>query len=294
MSATFTRKEVIGDCTLYLGDCIQILPELGGVDLVLTDPPYEEEAHGAMRRTRRSVEGRGIDELGFDALSESQRVFLPAWAGRNCAGWMLAFCQVEAAQLWRDAMVAGGTKYKRTMVWVKPDSSPQFNGTMPAQGYECISLGWCGAGASRWNGGGKRGVFVYNTRQPDRHGAHKTEKPLPLITDLLNLFSNLGDRVIDPFMGSGTTGVSCVKNGRRFVGVEIHEPYFEIACERIRAAYAQADMFVAPPSNPLIAKPATGDLLTFHQSGPDGSQARPGRSAREDKNTIEKGTCHGN
>ncbi|TJV20155.1 MAG: site-specific DNA-methyltransferase [Mesorhizobium sp.] len=163
---------------------------------------------------------------------------------------MLAFCQVEAVALWRDAMEASGLRYKRGMAWVKPDSSPQFNGQMPAQGYECIAAAWCGRGRSSWNGGGKRGVFTHLTNQPDRDGRHPTEKPLPLMRELLALFSSAGQTVLDPFMGSASTGVACVQQGRPFIGIELDEKYFEIACDRIRKAYAQPDMFVERPPEP--------------------------------------------
>ncbi|PBB98822.1 hypothetical protein CK224_09785 [Mesorhizobium sp. WSM3862] len=163
---------------------------------------------------------------------------------------MLAFCQVEAVASWRDAMEVAGLKYKRGMAWVKPDSSPQFNGQMPAQGYECIAAAWCGTGRSNWNGGGRRGVFTHLTNQPDRDGRHPTEKPVPLMRELLSLFTSSGETVLDPFMGSGSTGVACAKLGRPFIGIEIDAGYFEIACERIRKACAQPDMFVEAPAEP--------------------------------------------
>lgn len=239
------RREVqIGDCRLLLGDCLEILPTLGRVDAVVTDPPFEKEAHTAVRRTQKSIRADIPAELGFAAITEETRLAIPAWASTHCSGWMLAFCQVEAVSAWRDAMEAAGLKYKRGMAWVKPDSSPQFNGQMPAQGYECIASAWCGSGHSVWNGGGRRGVFTHLTNQPDRDGRHPTEKPIPLMRELIGLFSNAGDIVLDPFMGSGTTGIACLKLGRAFIGIEKDETHFETACERVRDAYSRPDMFV--------------------------------------------------
>lgn len=234
----------IGDCRLILGDCLEVLVTLGRVDAVITDPPFEKEAHTAVRRTQKSIREDKPAELGFDAITEETRLAIPQWAAGNCSGWLLAFCQVEAVSAWRDAMEAAGLKYKRGMAWVKPDSSPQFNGQMPAQGYECIASAWCGDGHSRWNGGGRRGVFTHLTNQPDRDGRHPTEKPVPLMRELVGLFTGLGQVVLDPFMGSGSTALGCIKTGRRFIGIERDPVHFQTAVERIQDAFSRPDMFI--------------------------------------------------
>lgn len=232
----------IGDATLYHGDCREVLPGLPKFDAVISDPPFEGEAHTPMRRTQASIHNKTNDALDFDPLDEPMRNFIAAESARLCNGWILFFCQVEAAAAWRDALVSAGAKYRRTMVWVKPDSSPQFNGQGPAQGYECISAVWSGAGASRWNGGGRRGVFTFccNT---GRFGGHPTEKPVSLMCELVSLFSCKHASILDPFMGSGTTGVACAQMGRTFTGIERERKYFDIACERIERAYAQGKLF---------------------------------------------------
>lgn len=230
------RIEHIGDATLYLGDCLEILPTLGKVDAVVTDPPYEKEAHKPMRRTQRSIKTGVNDDLEFSKITDEVRRKVAELTTPICGGWSMFFCQAEAVGAWRDALEAADAKYKRTMIWVKPDSSPQFNGQMPAMGYESIPLAWCGSGHPRWNGGGRRGVFTHLTNQPDRDGGHQTEKPVPLMRDLVSLFTNPGQTILDPFMGSGTTGVAAILAGRRFIGVENSPAYFDIACRRIREA----------------------------------------------------------
>ena len=90
------RKEVIGDCTLYLGDSAQVLPVLDRVSHVISDPPFEKEAHTAVRRTQRSIKEDKAAELDFAAISDQMRAFIPSWAHDNCDGWLLTFCQVEA------------------------------------------------------------------------------------------------------------------------------------------------------------------------------------------------------
>ncbi|MCP5018109.1 MAG: site-specific DNA-methyltransferase, partial [Ketobacter sp.] len=122
--------------------------------------------------------------------------------------------------------------------------TPQLNGQGPAMGAEMFVCAWAGKSFARWNAGGKRGVYRHLTNPSDRHGGHPTEKPWRLFVELLNDFTNKQQTILDPFMGSGTTGVACVKLGRRFIGIELDENYFNIACQRIQEAYDQPDLFV--------------------------------------------------
>lgn len=236
------EKVVIGNAELWLGDCREILPTLPKVDACITDPPYEAEAHTAMLRTNKSIKSGSNDVIDFDAMDEATRKTIASEAARLCHGWVLLFCQVEATSIWRDSMVAAGAKYRRSMAWVKPDSSPQFNGQGPAQGYECISASWCGDGKSRWNAGGKRGVYTFNCNS-GRWGGHPTEKPVLLMESLMADFTDDGALVLDPFMGSGTTGVACMNLIRSFIGIEREPKYFDIACRRIEDAQRQQRMF---------------------------------------------------
>jgi len=248
ISASWREENFGENIRLINADCRDVLPTLGAVDAVVTDPPYEKEAHAPMRRTQKSIKSGIIDTLDFAPITDDLRILLPHWCATNCRGWLLAFCQVEAVALWRDAMVTGGVKYKRGMAWVKPDSCPQFNGQGPAQGYECIATAWCGLGASRWNAGGKRGVYTHNTNGPQREGSHPTEKPVSLMTELLCDFTTDCASILDPFMGSGTTGVAAAKLGRSFIGIELDPDYFDVACRRIDKALRQPQLFARSPA----------------------------------------------
>ena len=241
-----TRVERIGDATLYLGDCLEILPTLGPVDAVVTDPPYEKEAHNPNRRVMRR-DGLVAGPLSFGAIIEESRVCVAELAVRLCDGWFIAFCQAEGVAPWRDALEAAGAKYKAPMVWVKPDGMPQFNGQGPGMGHESMVSAWCGAGHSRWNGGGRHGVFIVPKGGGGEPNEHETQKPARLMEQLITLFSNGSQTILDPFMGSGTTGVACAKLGRKFIGIEIEPKYFDIACRRIEEAYRQPDFFIEPP-----------------------------------------------
>lgn len=237
----------IGDATLYLGDCLEILPTLGEVDAVVTDPPYEavmQHKWGVLSRNAPSSHVRH-ETLGFDAIDDIRNDVAVAIA-TVCRGWGIFFCMAEGVRAWRDVIEASGARYKRAMVWIKPDAMPQFNGQGPSIGHEMMVSAWYGTGHSTWNGGGKPGTFIYTK---NTQGAqHPTQKPLPLLSEIVNLFSDVSHTVLDPFMGSGTTGVACAKLGRKFIGIEIKPKYFDIACKRIEEAYRQPDFFVEPPA----------------------------------------------
>ena len=95
-----------------------------------------------------------------------------------------------------------------------------------------------------WNGGGHHAVWVCNIE----HGEHPTQKPLTLLVDCVKKFTDEGETVLDPFVGSGTTGVACVKLGRNFIGIEKRTDYFELACRRIEAAHKQRNLFASTGS----------------------------------------------
>ena len=241
-----TRIERIGDATLYLGDCREILPTLGKVDAVVTDPPYEDELHKAIGRIRRNDGQKMIETLGFDGINTS-RAKIAELIVNASNGWALIFTLAEGVRAWRDDLQKSGAKWDTVLAWIKPDAAPRFNGQGAARGFENCMTAWCGKGYRSWNSGGKRGVYTHCVNT-GRHGEHPTEKPLPLMKELLLDYSDFGETILDPFMGSGTTGVACAKLGRPFIGVELDPNWFDLSCRRIEQAYKQPDMFIAPPA----------------------------------------------
>lgn len=241
------KREVhIGDCRLILGDCTQILPALGTVSHVITDPPYEQAMHDlhATAEFRRTDGGSERKHFSFAGIDEIRPLLLDA-IERQCAGWFLAFCTAEGVGAWRSEIFGKrDIKFKTTCAWIKPDCAPKLNGQGPAVGYEPFITTWAGRGVARWNAGGKRGIYRHNVNPPDRHGEHPTEKPWRLFVEILFDFTARGDTVLDPFMGSGTTGVACIKTGRKFIGIEQDERFFDVAVERITDAHNRPDMFI--------------------------------------------------
>jgi site-specific DNA-methyltransferase (adenine-specific) len=231
-----------GAWVLNEGDCLRGMADLpdGSADVVITDPPYEAEAHTSHRLVARAGGKLEVEPLTFPPITEEQRAESARQMARLARRWILVFCQVEAAMKWRAALEAGGAVYKRTCQWIKPDGKPQYSGDRPGIGYESIVA--CHApGRSTWNGGGSHGVFIMNKSGDPRTG-HQTQKPLALMERLVRLFSDQGELILDPFTGSGSTGVAALRLGRRFAGWEMNPEYAEMARRRLAAAREQLEI----------------------------------------------------
>lgn len=221
------KIEKIGDATLYLGDCMDILPTLGKVDAVVTDPPYDEKTH--------SGADAKYSDIDFAYLLSPEA--LAAALLDVCNGWCLAFCSLEQLG---DYKRGAGDLWVRAGIWDKVSNMPQMTGDRPAQGGEGVAI-FHKKGRKIWNGGGKAGIWRHLVERGEKQ--HPTQKPRALIEELCGLFTQPDHTVLDPFMGSGTTGVACANLGRKFIGIEKEPKYFDIACQRIEAAYAQGRLF---------------------------------------------------
>ena len=213
------------------------LPSLAdkSVDHVITDPPYGDQVHEIGMRSASAWKGgpRERQDIGFDAMGD--RVIAAAELVRVCRGWIVLFCDLESMGLWRDAFNAAGARFKRAGVWVKLNCAPQFNGQSPAQGAEGIAIAWAGKDKSSWNGRGRPAVWTFPIVLERGNGTvryHPTQKPLELMEALVQDFTSPGDLILDPWMGSGTTGIACLREDRRFVGMERERKHFETAEKR--------------------------------------------------------------
>ena len=343
---TYQRKEIIGDCTLYLGDCRDILPTLGPVDCVITDPPYH-----------------GVKRDGWDNQWRTDADFL-AWAGEVCislhkitnsAGSLYWFASPQMAGR-LEVVIGERFRVLNNIVWDKSGSRKGVGGTgidvtalrgywsantervifaerldgdaiaANAAGYEasciaakgsvfgdylraemrragvtnkavaalfpsktggltgCVSnwlLGLNVPTAEQYSairamlGAGflkreyedlkreyedlRRPFFVSADDEwgdvwrfaVERGTEHPTQKPLSMMRHVVKVSSRASDVILDPFMGSGTTGVACAHFGRSFIGIEREPSYFDIACRRIEEAYKQPRLFDEPAPKPV-------------------------------------------
>jgi len=234
--------EKIGDATLYLGDCRDILPTLGKVDAVVTDPPYSANTH-AMAKTNRG-KGHGVSLVTFAALTDAQFQEIAALCVAAADGWTVMTCDYRHA-----ALFYASPYFVRLGAWVKPNPMPQISGDRPGQGFETVLILHSGRRRKAWARGGGSAIWTVPT-----HGGGTsvpTQKPVDLVARFVADFTSTGELVCDPFAGSGTTGVACAKLGRRFVGVEVDPVHFDIACRRIEEAYRQPRLFDEPAPKPV-------------------------------------------
>ncbi len=218
-----------GTVRLYLGDCREVLPSLTGVDAVVTDPPYgidydptrsQESAASGSRKQMNKVVGDGepFDPRPLLAIGRRHVV----WGANNFASKMPD---------------AGGW-----LVWDKREGGSTFRGFQMS---DC-ELAWCNEGrmvrtiSHRWCG---------HLRDSERESfVHPTQKPIVVMTWCLEQAKvPQGATVLDPYMGSGTTGVACVRTGRRFIGIEIDPTHFATAVSRIESELNRAPLFEPAP-----------------------------------------------
>jgi len=217
------KKEVIGNAALYLGDCLEILPELRA-DAVITDPPYGISF----------VHGAGGDGIGGGR-------YVSKFNGVPVTGDTLPFDPTPFLTLAPVAVMFGANHYadrlpaaSKWLVWDKRCN-------LTRNDFADCELAWTNArGVARlinhyWNG-------MMRDSEKGTPRVHPTQKPIEVMKWAIK---EVGEAalIVDPFMGSGTTGVAALQLGRKFIGVEIEPPYFDIACERIENAQRQARMF---------------------------------------------------
>jgi len=207
-------------------------------DVMITDPPYSEHVHANATSQSRGG-GTRARNLGFDFLSANLRHYIAGIAGKCVKRWSLIYSDIEGLHDWKTACELAGAKYIRPMPWVRW-SMPQLSGDRPPTGCEFITCYWGTQGGRKsWNGPGN--LISLNHTCLRGEGKHKTEKPLDQMLDLVTWFSNPGDHVFDPCVGSGTTALACSILNRNFTGVEIDKEWAEKARERIYSPLSDRD-----------------------------------------------------
>jgi DNA modification methylase len=213
------KEERIGDCRLILGDCLEVMPLIGRVDAVVTDPPYGIGKDGQKRTTGGNGGRKAYNFKGWDQKRPDDEVF-----------HMILSCS--------DHQVIWGGNYfadllppsSGWLVWDKGQRINQSDGELAYTSCACALR-----------------IVDQNRVALLMEGAeHPTQKPIEIMRRSILQFPN-AITILDPFMGSGTTLVACAKLGRKGIGIELDPEYFDIACRRVEQAYRQPDLFIAPP-----------------------------------------------
>ena len=224
---------------LHLGDCLDVLPTLERVDHVITDPPYTQRTSQNARTAPDGSNGASLGDcrayISFDGVDGLEARLADAFAD-SCSRWVVVFCALEQIGAYAAAF---GDAWVRGSAWLRTNSAPQFTGDRPGQAHEGIAIAHR-RGRKRWNRGGHSwsptGPTINAIQDPQRGTlGHPTPKPEWLMLDAVDAFTDPGETILDPFAGSGTTGVAAIRLGRRFIGIEKDPKYFELACERLRA-----------------------------------------------------------
>ena len=229
------RVEKIGLATLYLGDCREILPTLGKVDAVVTDPPYSSGGFQESGKSSGSIGTRSDEVIALDNLSTRgyQRLMREVLAPLRGTDEAYIFCDWKMWQHTCDALEDAGFRVRNMLVW---DKLQMGMGLPWRNQHELIAFG---KKRPAKNITGKHGNVLGVPRTGNLN--HPTEKPIELMRVFME--NSAAKNILDPFMGSGSTGVAAVQMRHPFIGIEIEERYFNIACRRIEEAQRQGDMF---------------------------------------------------
>lgn len=217
---------------IVCADCRDVLPKLGKVDLVLTDPPFSEYTHANAKSNRNLGYGnKAIDFKAIDFKEIGQILYL---LGTICNRWVISFMDWRHIAKFEEQCPAT-LEFVRFGVWLKSNPMPQISADRPANGWDGIAYFHSrnlstGKIKKRWNGGGEHGNW-YGPLVTD--GKHPTAKPLPLVSHIVENFSDSSDIILDPFMGSGTTLRAAKDLGRKAIGIELNETYCRIAADRL-------------------------------------------------------------
>lgn len=226
------KPVIIGNAELWLGDCAQILPLIGSVDAVITDPPYGigESSKKVKSRQRGGNLGKLLGSKS-KAMADQKDYGDFDWDQTPPPAELID--QLRAISQYQAFFGGNYFLLPPTSCWLVWD---KLNGSNDFADCELAWTNWPKAVRRiqwRWNG---------MIRQGGEDRFHPTQKPLEVMKWAIDLCPK-ADTVFDPFMGSGTTGVACVVLGRKFIGIERDERYFEIACKRIEQAVAQGQLF---------------------------------------------------
>lgn len=243
------EKVTIGPCDLYCGDCLEILPTLPKVDAIITDPPYSAKTHqghngGTGNAKRNNIhKGKVKDtfsrhDLDYSHLSELDVLNLANLYAARCDGWTVWMTDHTLAPVITRFLEVKSRYVFAPLPFYSPGSRVRLSGDGPSSWTDWIIVSRT-AKQAKWGtlpGG-------YAIAAPPQSKGQMGGKPLLLMEHLVRDYSRRGDLVCDTHMGAGTTGMACVRHGRRFIGIEINKGRFDNACARIETTYRQRGIF---------------------------------------------------
>ena len=252
------------------GDSVDLLREIAtdGIDVTITDPPYSDHVH---QNFMVGGNGKGKPkkkDMGFASLSRPLRAQIAQELARVTKRWVLVFSDHEGSTQWGADLRYAGLDIVRYGIWKKRGAPPQFTGDRPAVGHEVIVIAHRPPPGNKkhWNGGGHHAVWEHTTAR-GKNRVHTTQKPDSLCDELVSLFTDPGEMVLDPFAGSGAILAAAARAGRRTYGIEIDSKYAELAGESVYQAIAGYN-------------PNAGGLMGLQHGKPPGSEAKQKSSER--------------
>lgn len=235
---------------LRRGDCLDALTGLASLpdkscSHVICDPPYSERVHRGLGAERRGVDGHTRDGLTFSHLTADAQAELARHFARVAKRWIIIFTDDVNVATWAHALQSAGAEYCCKGTWVKEAPMPRIDGTRPAYATEEIVIGHAlrDKGKTRWNGGGRPALYFANPQEQSATRLHPTQEPLSMMEAIVRDFTDGGEMILDPFAGSGTTGVAALRSGRRFIGFERDAAFAEVASRRLTATREQLALF---------------------------------------------------
>lgn len=247
MNEPYRHKEQIGEATLYLGDSLEIMPTLEGCDHIITDPPFSERTHAGHDASVSGHLGAGKDaaerkRLDYDFFTPDDIREYVRLAVDASSGWIVTMTDHFLAMPLHAALEGLGRYVFAPLPYYAPGSRVRLSGDGPSSWTVWIVVARTSA-QHRW--GTLPGGYV--RQQGWENGGKMGGKPVALMEEIIRDYSRIGDLVCDPFMGGAATGIACVRSGRRFIGIEIAEDDFDIACERIDKEVSQGRLFQPAP-----------------------------------------------
>lgn len=252
------------------GDAVDLLREIpdDGVDVTITDPPYSDHVHANHWVGGNPVKGKPSKrtkakptkkDLGFSSLSRPLRAQIAHELARVTKRWVLVFSDHEGSVDWGRDLAYAGLQIVRYGIWRKKGAPPQFTGDRPGVGHEVIVIAHRPPPGNKkqWNGGGHHGVWTHQISR-GKNRVHTTQKPDPLCDELVGLFSNPGELILDPFAGSGAILAAAARAGRRPYGIEIDPGYAAGAATLVHNAIQAYDPRPALSDEPATGKPGGG------------------------------------